>query len=77
MKGGSKGWRLRRILEENFPKLAVHAKLYAEIVTEILVEKNDLMTGASLLRCDEAFLNKEVGIRSVWQSHTSTSLYYS
>ncbi len=44
--------------KENYPKLAAKAKRYAEI----LVEENDLMTGLSILKCDDLFLEKKVGM---------------
>ena len=55
--------------KENLPKLAAHAKLYAEV----LVEQNDLMTGASLLKCSEKFLHEKVGmanfhIQLMWEN---------
>ena len=42
----------------NCPKLAAKAKRYAEI----LVEENDLMTGLSLLKCDDLFLENKAGM---------------
>ena len=45
-------------IKENCPKLAAKAKRYAEI----LVEENDLMTGLSLLKCDDIFLENEAGM---------------
>ena len=45
-------------IKENGPKLAAKAKRYAEI----LVEENDLMTGLSLLKCDDLFLENKAGM---------------
>ena len=44
--------------KENCTKLAAKAKRYAEI----LVEENDLMTGLSLLKCDDLFLENKAGM---------------